>query len=413
MTTLDQSDLSALLDALRAGDGVDLIRDLVRLVLQELVEAEAAGAIGAGRYERSEGRLTERNGHRSKTVATKAGDLEVKIPKLRKGSYFPSFLQPRRRIDQALYAVVMEAYVKGVSTRSVDDLVAALGVTSGISRSEVSRICAQLDEAVEAFRTRPLSHARFPYIYLDATYLHVRCDHHVVSKAVVIATGVREDGHREILGVSVGDSEDELFWRTFLRSLKERGLSGVMLVISDQHAGLVAAIGRCFQGAAHQRCRVHFARNLLATVPKGNQEMVAAAFRTIFAQATSEEMSNQWDHVRTTFAERFEKAARLMDGAKEEVLAFSAFPRPQWRQLWSTNPLERLNKELKRRCRVVGIFPTEAALIRLAGAVLLDTHEEWIAAERRYFSEASMAALYPERDDVVAVTGELEGADTD
>ena len=351
MTTLEQFDLSALLDALRAGDGVDFIRDLIRLVLQELVEAEAARAIGAARYERSESRLTERNGHRTKTVATKAGDLEVKIPKLRKGSYFPSFLQPRRRIDQALYAVVLEAYVKGVSTRSVDDLVAALGVTSGISRSEVSRICAQLDEAVEAFRTRPLSHARLPYIYLDATYLHVRCDHHVVSKAVVIATGVREDGHREILGVSVGDSEDELFWRTFLRSLKERGLSGVKLVISDQHAGLVAAIGRCFQGAAHQRCRVHFARNLLACVPKGNQEMVAAAFRTIFAQATSEEMSTQWDHVRTTFSARFEKAARLMDEAKEEVLAFSAFPRAQWRQLWSTNPLERLHLDIGRRCR--------------------------------------------------------------
>jgi putative transposase len=328
---LPQSDVSALLDALRSGDGVDLVRDLVRLVLQELVEAEATSVIGAGRYERSAERLTERNGHRSRTLSTKAGDLEVKIPKLRKGSYFPSFLEPRRRIDQALYAVVMEAYVKGVSTRSVDDLVAALGVASGISRSEVSRICRQLDEAVEAFRTRRLDHARFPYVYLDATYLHVRADHHVVSKAVVIATGVREDGHREVLGVAVGDSEDELFWRTFLTSLKERGLSGVQLVISDQHAGLVAAIGRCFQGAAHQRCRVHFARNLLACVPKGNQEMVAAAFRTIFAQATKEEMATQWDHVRATFAERFGKAASLMDTAKEEVLAFGAFPRSHWR----------------------------------------------------------------------------------
>lgn len=405
---LSQSDVSELLAALRAGDGVDLIRDLVRLVLQELVETEASEVIGAGRYERAEGRTTERNGHRHKMLATKGGDVEIAIPKLRKGSYFPSFLEPRRRIDQALYAVVMEAYVKGVSTRSVDDLVAALGVNSGISRSEVSRICRHLDEAVEAFRTRSLSHARFPYVYLDATYLHVRCDHHVVSKAVVIATGVREDGHREILGVAVGDSEDELFWRTFLRSLKDRGLFGVKLVISDQHAGLVAAISRCFQGAAHQRCRVHFVRNLLALVPKGNQEMVAAAFRTIFAQATREEMAGQWDHVRDTFAERFEKAALLMDGAKDEVLAFNAFPRAHWRQLWSTNPLERLNRELKRRCRVVGIFPTETALVRLAGAVLIDTHEEWIAADRRYFSEASMAKLYPERDDGGAGVGELE-----
>jgi len=226
MTTLDQSDVSALLDALRAGDGIDLIGDLVRLVLQELVEPEATGAIGAGRYARAAARIAERNGHRSKTVATKAGDLEVKIPKLRKGSYFPSFLQPRRRIDQALYAVVMEAYVKGVSTRSVDNLVAALGVASGISRREVSRICAQLDEEVEAFGTCPLNHARFPYIYLDATCLHVRCDHHVVSTAVVIVTGVREDGHRDVLGVDVGDSEDELFWRTFLRSLKSADFRG-------------------------------------------------------------------------------------------------------------------------------------------------------------------------------------------
>jgi putative transposase len=405
---LPQSDVSELLGALRAGDGVDLIRDLVRLVLQELVEAEAAETIGAGRYERSGERVTERNGHRAKTLSTKGGDVEIAIPKLRKGSYFPSFLEPRRRIDQALYAVVMEAYVKGVSTRSVDDLVAALGVNSGISRSEVSRICKRLDEAVEAFRTRPLNHARFPYIYLDATYLHVRCQHHVVSKAVVIATGVREDGHREVLGVAVGDSEDELFWRTFLTSLKDRGFAGVQLVISDQHAGLVAAISRCFQGASHQRCRVHFARNLLALVPKGNQEMVAAAFRTIFAQATREEMEAQWDHVRATFAERFTKAALLMDAAKDEVLAFSSFPRAHWRQLWSTNPLERLNRELKRRCRVVGIFPTEISLLRLAGAVLLETHEEWLAADRRYFSEGSMAKLCPERDDRHADVGALE-----
>jgi len=404
---LDQSDLSAMLAALRAGDGIDLVRDLVRLVLQELIEAEATEAIGARRYERSDGRVTERNGHRSRTVSTKAGDIEVAIPKLRKGSFFPSMLEPRRRIDQALYAVVVEAYVLGVSTRSVDELVAALGITSGISRSEVSRICRRLDEVVEAFRTRSLSHARFPYVFLDATYLHVREDHHVVSKAVVIATGVREDGHREVLGVAAGDSEDELFWRIFLTSLKDRGLSDVRLVISDQHAGLVAAIRRCFQGTSHQRCRVHFARNLLATVPKGNQEMVAAAFRTVFAQATPDEMATQWDHVRETLSERFEKAARLMDGAKEEVLAFSCFPRAHWRQIWSTNPLERLNMELKRRCRVVGIFPNEASLVRLAGAVLLDVHEEWIATERRYFSEGSMAKLYPEREDGDALTGEL------
>ena len=406
---LNDSDLSELLAAFKSGDGVDLVRDLVRLSLQELIEAEASSVIGANRYERAGERVTERNGHRSRTLSTKAGDIELGIPKLRKGSFFPSILEPRRRIDQALYAVVMEAYVKGVSTRSVDDLVATLGVTSGISRYEVSRICRRLDDEVDAWRHRRLDHGRFPYVFLDATYLHVRDDHHVVSKAAVIATGVREDGHREVLGVDVGDSEDELFWRTFLTALKDRGLSGVQLVISDQHAGLVAAIGRCFQGAAHQRCRVHFVRNLLACVPKGNTEMVAAAFRTIFAQATPEEMATQWDHVRDSLAGRFDKAARLMDQAKAEVLAFAPFPRAHWRQIWSTNPLERLNRELKRRCRVVGIFPTEASLLRLAGSVLIDTHEEWIAAERRYFSEGSMAKLYPERDDEQA-TAELEPA---
>jgi transposase-like protein len=408
---LNQSVCSDLLAALKSGDGVDLIRDAVRYVLQEVMESEVSGLIGAARYERTETRSNERNGHRPRVLATKAGDIELEIPKLRRGSYFPSILEPRRRIDQALYAVVMEAYVNGVSTRSVDELVAALGVHSGISRSEVSRICSGLDELVGAFRTRRLDHAEFPYVFLDATYLHVRADHHVVAKAAVIATGVRADGHREVLGLDVGDSEDEMFWRSFLRSLKGRGLSGVRLVISDQHAGLVAAIGRCFQGASHQRCRVHFARNLLACVPKGHQEMVAAAFRTIFAQATPEEMALQWDHVRETFAERFEKVARLMDGAKTEVLAFSAFPRAHWRQLWSTNPLERLNKELKRRCRVVGIFPNEAALIRLAGAVLIDVHDEWISSDRRYFSEGSMAKLFPDRDNEGASVGELERSD--
>lgn len=405
---LDQSVLSELLEAFKSGEGLDLIQEAVRLVAQELIEAEVAATIGAAYYERTETRTNERNGHRPRVLSTKAGDVELAIPKLRRGSFFPSILEPRRRIDQALYAVVMEAYVHGVSTRAVDELVGALGAKAGVSRSEVSRICAGLDQVVAAFRSRPLDHAPFPYIWLDATYLHVREDHHVTSKAVVIATGVRADGRREVLGLAVGDSEDEAFWKEFLRQLKARGLSGVRLVISDQHAGLVAAIRRCFQGAAHQRCRVHFARNLLATVPKGHQEMVAAAFRTIFAQVSKDEISSQFDHVRDMLAERFDKAARLMDGAKEELLAFSAFPRAHWRQIWSTNPLERLNKELKRRCRVVGIFPNEPAVIRLAGAVLADIHDEWTAAERRYFSEGSMALLYPERDDDVAINGELE-----
>lgn len=408
---LPDSAVSELLDAFRAGDGVDLIRESVRLVLQELIEAEAAEAIGAGRYERSDERTNERNGHRRRLLATQAGDIELGIPKLRRGSFFPSILERRRRIDRALYAVVMEAYVSGVSTRSVDDLVAALGVGSGISKSEVSRICGELDEAVGAFRTRDLDHIEFPYIYLDATYLHVRDDHQVTSKAVVVATGITASGGREVLGVDIGDSEDEVFWRGFLRSLKNRGLGGVRLVISDQHAGLTAAIRRCFQGAGHQRCRVHFARNLLATIPKAHQDMVAALFRTSFAGIDADGVNTQWDHVRATLADRWPKAAALMDSARPEVLAFTAFPVEHWRKIWSTNPLERVNKEIKRRSRVVGIFPNEASAIRLVGAVLADLHDDWISSDRRYLSEASMAKLYPEREDDPTVTAELNTGD--
>jgi len=396
--TVPQSAVSDLLDALRAGEGVDLVRESVRIVLQELIEAEATETIGAARYERTGTRTTERNGTRLKLLTTKGGDVTVAIPKLRQGSFFPSILEPRRRIDQALYAVVMEAYVHGVSTRSVDDLVAALGGT-GISKSEVSRICAGLDEAVGAFRTRLLDHARFPYVYLDATYLHVRAEAGmVVSKAVVIATGVTEDGRREILGLDVGDSEEEIFWRAFLAGLKKRGLSGVQLVISDQHAGLVAALTRVFQGSAHQRCRVHFIRNVLAHVPKAETEMVAAVFRTIFAQPDLGSMAKQWDKVRDDLTTRYPKIGPLMDTAKSEVLAFAIFPREHWRKIWSTNPLERLNKEIKRRSRVVGIFPNEAAVIRLIGAVLIDTHDEWQVDDRRYLSEASMAKIHKASD---------------
>lgn len=396
---LSQSVVSELLDAFRAGEGVDLIRDAVQLVLQELIEVEATEQIGAGRYERCESRVTERNGSRPRLLATQAGDVELRIPKLRKGSFFPSILEPRRRIDQALYAVVMEAYVNGVSTRSVDDLVDALGATSGIKKSEVSRICAGLDEIVAAFRTRRLDHIEFPYVYLDATYLHVRNQaSQVTSMAVVVATAVAADGSREVLGLDVGDSEDEVFWRDFLRSLKTRGLGGVRLVISDQHAGLVAALRRSFQGASHQRCRVHFVRNLLALVPKSHQDMVAAVFRTIFAQPDPATVSSTWDEVRDQLAARFPKIGELMDDAKVEVLAFATYPRAHWTKIWSTNPLERVNKEIKRRARVVGIFPNEASVVRLVGAVLADMHDEWQAGDRRYLSDTSMAALYPTRD---------------
>jgi putative transposase len=407
---LSQSVVSELLDAFRAGEGVDLVRDAVRLVLQELIEVEATEEIGAGRYERTDIRVTDRNGSRPRLLATQAGDVELRIPKLRKGSFFPSILEPRRRIDQALYAVVMEAYVHGVSTRSVDDLVGALGVDSGIKKSEVSRICAGLDKLVGAFRTRRLDHIEFPYVYLDATYLHVRNQTgQVASMAVVIATGITATGEREILGLDVGDSEDEAFWRGFLRSLRSRGLAGVRLVISDQHAGLVAALRRVLQGAGHQRCRVHFARNLLALVPKSHQDMVAAVFRTIFAQPDPDTVASTWDHVRDQLGDRFPKIAVLMDDAKTEVLAFTSFPRAHWTKIWSTNPLERLNKEVKRRARVVGIFPNEASVIRLVGAVLADVHDEWQAGDRRYLSEGSMATLYPERD--TQLTAELTPGD--
>jgi putative transposase len=396
---LPKSAVSELLEAFRTGEGVDLIRESVRMVMQELIEAEVTEKIGAGRYERTDARTTDRNGARARLLATQAGDVELRIPKLRKGSFFPAILEPRRRIDQALYAVVMEAYVNGVSTRSVDDLVAALGVDSGISKSEVSRICAGLDEVVAAFRERRLDHTVFPYVYLDATYLHVRnatCQ--VVSMAVVVATGITADGGREVLGLDVGDSEDEVFWRAFLTGLKQRGLGGVRLVISDQHAGLVSALKRSFQGAGHQRCRVHFARNLLALVPKTHTDMVAAVFRTIFAQPDACTVAATWEEVRDQLAKSFPKIGPLMDEARAEVLAFTALPRAHWAKIWSTNPLERVNKEIKRRARVVGIFPNDAAVIRLVGAVLADMHDEWQSADRRYLSEGSMALLKPNRN---------------
>jgi transposase-like protein len=391
--TLDHSAVNELLEAFRAGDGVDLIRESVRIVLQDLIEIEAAEVIGARKYERSETRTNERNGYRDRSLSTQAGDIDLRIPKLRKGSYFPEILEPRRQIDQALYAVVMEAYVHGVSTRQVDDLVKALGIDRGISKSQVSRICEHLDEAVEAFRTRLLGHIGFPYVYLDATYVNVRENHQVVSKAVVIATGVTADGKREVLGCGVGDSEAETFWTGFLRSLRARGLSGVQLVISDQHAGLVAAIGRVFQGAGHQRCKVHFTKNLLATIPKARKDIVAAAFRTIFVQATPDDVSNQWDLVADSFRDAHPAAAELMDRSKHEVLAFTRYPKPHWQKIWSTNPLERVNKEIKRRTNVVGIFPNSQSVIRLVGAILSDLHDEWIVTDRRYLPEHTMTQL--------------------
>ena len=296
-------------------------------------------------------------------------------------------------MDQALFAVVMEAYLHGVSTRKVDDLVKALGADTGITKSEVSRICADLDVEVGAFRDRSLGDQQFPYVFLDATYCKARVNHRVVSQAVVIATGVRADGWREVLGFAVGDSEDGAFWTAFLRSLKARGLGGVQLVISDAHTGLKQAISAVLIGAAWQRCRVHFLRNILAQVPKGNAEMVAAAIRTIFAQPDASHVREQLGVIAGMLGRQSAKIETMLRDAAEDLLAFTGFPPGHWKKIWSTNPLERLNKQVKRRTDVVGVFPNPEALLRLAGAVSVEAHDEWQATDRRYLSEATMALL--------------------
>ena len=390
--TQNHSALLAQLDALKSAEAGAVFAELIRAGMQALIEAEAAAKIGAGRYERCEERQTHRNGHRSRTLSTTSGDIEVKIPKLRSGSFFPSLLEPRRRIDKALHAVIMEAYVHGVSTRSVDDLVTALGVESGISKSEVSRICAGLDREIEAFRTRSLHHTSFPYVFCDATFCKVRVGAHVVSQALVVATGVSAEGTREVLGTAVGDSESYEFWREFLASLKARGLSGVHLVISDAHAGLKAAVAQQFSGSSWQRCRVHFMRNLHGAVSAKHAPAVTAAVKTIFAHTDPVEVAAQWDRVADTLADSFPKVAAMMAEAKTDVLAFTAFPQAHWQKIWSNNPIERLNKEIKRRADVVEIFPNPAAFLRLATAVVIEAHDEW-QVTRRYLSEVSMAEL--------------------
>jgi len=396
--TLDQSALLDLLEALKLADVTDRVRTATESLYQALIDAELTAVIGAEPHQRTDTRTAQRNGSRPRTLTTTAGDLELRIPKLRTGSFFPSLLERRRRIDQALFAVVMEAYLHGVSTRKVDDLVKALGADSGISKSEVSRICADLDEEVAAFRDRPLGDLAFPYVFLDATYCKARVNRRVVSQAVVIATGVAADGHREVLGFAVGDSEDGAFWTAFLRSLKTRGLTGTQLVISDAHAGLKGAIESVLLGAAWQRCRVHFMRNVLARVPKGNSEMVAAAIRTVFAQPDAEHVHSQLDVIAGMLGRQFPAVETMLRDAKEELLAFTGFPPAHWKKIWSTNPLERLNKEIKRRTDVVGVFPNPAALLRLAGAVLVEAHDEWQVSDRRYLSEGSMALLQPNPD---------------
>jgi putative transposase len=390
---LNQSALLELLEALKGADVDDRVRQAAGTIYQALIEAELTAVIGAGPHERIETRVAQRNGHRPRVLSTTAGDLELRIPKLRAGSFFPSLLERRRRVDQSLFAVIMEAYLHGTSTRKVDDLVKALGADTGISKSEVSRICAELDVEVAAFRDRSLAEQPFRYVFLDATYCKARVDHRVVSQAVVVATGVAADGRREVLGFDVGDSEDGAFWTAFLRSLKTRGLHGVQLVISDAHAGLKAAIQAVLLGAAWQRCRVHFLRNVLAQVPKGHAEMVAAAIRTVFAQPDAEHVRSQLEVIAGMLGRQFPKVETMLRGAADDITAFADFPVAHWKKIWSTNPLERVNKEIKRRTDVVGVFPNPAALLRLAGSVLVETHDEWQVSDRRYLSEASMALL--------------------
>jgi putative transposase len=401
---LSQSALLEILDAIKEADVADRVRESAATIYQALIEAELTAVIGAEPHERTDARTGQRNGHRSRTLSTSAGDLELRIPKLRAGSFFPCLLERRRRVDQALYAVVMETYLHGVSTRKVDDLVKALGVDAGISKSEVSRICVDLDEEVAAFRGRTLKGEAYPYVFLDATYCKARVNRRVVSQAVVVATAVRADGNREVLGFDVGDSEDGAFWTAFLRSLKARGLHGVQRVISDAHEGLKVAIGSVFAGASWQRCRVHFLRNVLTRVPKGNAEMVAAAIRTIFAQPDAEHVHSQLDMIATMLGRQFPAVEVMLTDAKQDLLAFTSFPVTHGKKIWSTNPLERVNKEIKRRTDVVGVFPNPPALLRLAGAVLVEIHDEWAVTDRRYLSEGSMKAITTTTKEVAPTT---------
>lgn len=386
------SDLAARLVGTDASLSTSL-RDILAAALQELIEAELTARIGAAPGERTADRVAQRNGHRPKLVSTPGGDVEVGIPKLRSGSFFPELLEPRRRIDRALWAVIMTAYITGTSTRKVDDLVKALGCDSGISKSTVSRICTQIDADVHVLRTRRLDHQPFVYVWLDATYVHVREHRQVVSKAIVIATGLRADGHREVLGLDVGDSENETFWREFLTSLTDRGLAGVRLVISDAHAGLIKAIRRCFQGAAWQRCRVHAMRNLLSAANHRHRQVIAALIRTIFVQPDATTATVQLRAVVQQLRPYAPGVAERLEAMEADLLAYTGFPPAHWSKIWSNNPIERLNRELKRRTDVVGIFPDKASVVRLVGALLVEINDEMIAAERRYIAAASVADL--------------------
>ncbi len=388
------TDRIALIELLEKSSDTDFLREMLGFVADKLMALETEGLCGAGHGERRADRLNHRNGYRDRRWETRAGAVDLRIPKLRKGSYFPAFLEPRKTAERALVAVVQEAYVQGVSTRSVDELVKAMGMT-GISKSQVSRLCAEIDERVQAFLARPIE-GSWPYLWLDATYVKVRRSGRIVSAAVIVAVGANAEGRREVLGLAVGPSEAEPFWTEFLRGLARRGLRGVKLVISDAHEGLKAAIAKVL-GATWQRCRVHFMRNALAHVPKGQREMVAAAIRTAFVQEDAQAASRQWRQIADSLRSRFDRLAQLMDKAEPDLLAFMTFPKDHRTKIHSTNPLERLNKEIKRRTNVVGIFPNDAAVIRLVGAILIEQNDEW-AVSRRYMTLETVALLGDPQD---------------
>lgn len=373
---------------LESDAGSELLAEMVKMAAELLMDAEVDVLCNAAYGQRTDDRLNSRNGHRERRWDTRAGTIHLEVPKLRKGSYLPSLLEPRRRAEQALVSVICQAYVEGVSTRRVDDLVRSMGI-DGMSKSQVSELAKNLDVKVAEFRNRPLDAGPYTYVWLDALFHKVREGGRVVSVATVIATGVNADGHREVLGVDVFTTEDGAGWMAFLRGLVARGLSGVALVISDAHEGLKNAIASVLAGSTWQRCRTHAMRNLLTQVPKTAQAMVATLVRTIFAQSDAKQVAAQFARVVDQLEGRFPAATELLCDAEADLLAFATFPVEHWRQIWSNNTQERLNREVRRRTDVVGIFPNRAALIRLAGAVLAEQNDEWTVA-RRYMSTESL-----------------------